>query len=165
MSAALLHAEAGDLLGHELRRLPANPYHVPCPPIRSMRPWARCRDSVRRGPWLLSSSSRQARSCDGFRTDRTVRCRQTDLPLVRRVLREDQTPREFVLRPTTVGPREAALAYCCACTLFGFGRGAGLSTGAWGDSGSRCIASPPSAPRGLRWYYARPGDGGTDQNN
>ena len=66
-----------------------------------MRPWARCRDSVRRGPWLLSSSSRQARSCDGFRTDRTVRCRQTDLPLVRRVLREDQTPREsYCARPT-----------------------------------------------------------------
>ena len=66
-----------------------------------------------------------------------MHCR-TALPLVRRVLQEDGSPRGSKLRPTYAGPREATLAGYCACTLFGFGRGAGFSTGAWGASGSSC---------------------------
>ena len=47
--------------------------------------------------------------------------------------------------------------------LTGLGSLGAEGTG-FGFGSSSCIASPPSAPGGLRWYYARPGDGGTEQN-
>lgn len=72
--------------------LPANPCHVRCPPVRRGRTLARCRDSARRGPWLLKLELSPDTILDGgLRTARFRR--RTDLPLVRRVLREDQTPR------------------------------------------------------------------------